>query len=739
MAAIRQTSSAKVSHRIHLATPVLFQISLSSVCTDSTFPNQNVEQSPIPVTQAFISAKPAPPLRNSGGSIALKYPENDFFGVSVAPLVFVGIKIIVSAVSQFCTYGAKTANMFWHRSVFSKAFVMLLLVAQTALFVPEVRVVASERVIMSQVPQAAAIQATLLRSTPTFAPSGGKITLQFPMGRHGNVTMARCGMMDGPHLSGSILRRTGNGEKAQEAVNFPDDDAIAPNVIDDAGFTQFAMLNPSANKYYGATHYTMCATCNSKNHIQLNFSDGKYALWIKNESSETLWMVSYIGSSFSETCWKFVNFAFIGYHHVASTLGFPSVLRFIPDYFNGVSRINTLVHAINSGPLCAQHLDDSDRLETAWTVPNPFKFDPTFKRVGEELFKIHTTCIAPLICISIIVSACCAYAQKRCCPALERGRDSSKYSKTPKASKLKWISMHLIRHAFDLIMRPTLLMLIALLPNVIVSQTPPITAVLSVTPQVLLESHSSITITGSPFAAGAVCSALFLDGSVANNCSAVSLVEIVVTLNVNAPAARPFMLLPVINKGIIFEASVAFFSHYVFIGPLGMCIMGSTSTVVFSISSYDCIVGKANATLMMILLLVTSAILSGGSITLVQPTNFFASSVAPVVSAGASSIPDLNIACGVLNSTAVVLTTSGVDINAFVAAFRIQIPAASGSNLVFLTGIGLGLLVAGFCAQVISLPLVIARLGATVNFTVRAPPFRLLRLLLQQEARIDYF
>ena len=148
--------------------------------------------------------------------------------------------------------------------------------------------------------------------------------------------------------------------------------------------------------------------------------------------------------------------------------------------------------------------------------------------------------------------------------------------------------------------------------------------------------------------------------------------------------------------------------------------LGSTSTVIFTISPSECIAGKTDATLGMTFFAVTSAILSGGTIITMYPTNFFAVSVAHVVSAGATSVPGLNIARGAAISTAVVLTTSGATINASAAAFIIRKPA-SRSNVVFLTGISLSLLVAGFCAQFISLPRVALRLSAMVYLTVRAP------------------
>ena len=539
-----QTSSAKVSYHIRLSTPVLFPISLSSVYTGVILSNRNAEQSHIPVTRAFIPAKPAPQLSNSDGSITLKYPKNGLFGFPVAPLVFVGITIIVSAVSQFCACSAKMTNTFWHRSGFSKAFVMLLLVAQTALFVPGVRLVASERVVLSQVPQAVATRSTLFCPTSTSAQSGGKITVQFPMGRYGDGPMARCGMKYGPQTSGSDLGRSGNGEKAQKAVNLPVDGAIPANIMD-GGLTQFSMLIPFTKQYYGGSFCTIGATCNSKNHIELHFSNGKHAPRTKNHGSETLWMILCIGSIFSETCLKFVNFACVG-----SNLSLSPSLRFISDRFNDMFCISTLVYTINIGLPCAQHLDDSDRPATAWTVPTP--------------------------------------------------------------------------------------------------------------------------------------------------------------------------LVAVMHNGIIFQAPVACVPPHVFIGLSGMCIMGSISAVILIISPSDCIAGKTNAPLAMTFFPVTSAILSGGTIITMYPTNFFASSVAHVVSAGATSVPALNGARKTPRSTAVVLTTSGATINASVAAFIIQKPA-SRSNLVFLTGIGLSLLAAGFCAQFISLPRATLRLSAVVYLTVRAP------------------
>jgi len=210
-------------------------------------------------------------------------------------------------------------------------------------------------------------------------------------------------------------------------------------------------------------------------------------------------------------------------------------------------------------------------------------------------------------------------------------------------------------------------------------------------------------------------------------------VEIVVALNINAAAVRPSSLLTLMHIGIAVQEPVACALPYFFIGygPSGMCLVGSTSTVIVTISPFDRIAGKTNATLVMTFFPVTSAILSGGTITMMHPTNFFASSVATVVSAGAISVPGLNIACGAPSSKAVVLTASRAIISASAAAFTIQKPAVSVSNLVFLTGICLSLLVTVIFAQFISLSLVTVQLSTMVYLTVRAPPFCLLRLLLE--------
>jgi hypothetical protein len=110
--------------------------------------------------------------------------------------------------------------------------------------------------------------------------------------------------------------------------------------------------------------------------------------------------------------------------------------------------------------------------------------------------------------------------------------------------------------------------------------------IISVTPHVLLASHVSLTVMGSPFTAGAACSALFLDGSVSATCNAVSAVEIVVTLNARAPTARPSMLAAVLHNGRTFRAPVNCIPPYFVTGLNGLCLESvrySLSVILLSI------------------------------------------------------------------------------------------------------------------------------------------------------------
>jgi hypothetical protein len=86
--------------------------------------------------------------------------------------------------------------------------------------------------------------------------------------------------------------------------------------------------------------------------------------------------------------------------------------------------------------------------------------------------------------------------------------------------------------------------------------------IISVTPQVILTSHSSVTVIGSPFVLGEACVAMFLDGSISTTCNVVSVVEIVVTVNSSLPSTRPSMLTVIMHRGLIFRAPVSCFSPF---------------------------------------------------------------------------------------------------------------------------------------------------------------------------------
>jgi hypothetical protein len=74
---------------------------------------------------------------------------------------------------------------------------------------------------------------------------------------------------------------------------------------------------------------------------------------------------------------------------------------------------------------------------------------------------------------------------------------------------------------------------------------------------------------------------------------------------------------------------------------------------------------------------------SGGTFTLLYPAGFFASSIAPSVSLGASSVAGLTATCGATSATSVVITTSGATIGAalFTVTIRGFTMGSSGSSV----------------------------------------------------------
>jgi hypothetical protein len=78
--------------------------------------------------------------------------------------------------------------------------------------------------------------------------------------------------------------------------------------------------------------------------------------------------------------------------------------------------------------------------------------------------------------------------------------------------------------------------------------------IVSVTPQVQLSSHSTVSVIGSPFVQGKVCSALFSNGPATTFCSVISKVEIVITLIAGLPN-RPSILLAVTHNGRTFRVA----------------------------------------------------------------------------------------------------------------------------------------------------------------------------------------
>ncbi|TEB19440.1 hypothetical protein C9890_0211, partial [Perkinsus sp. BL_2016] len=87
------------------------------------------------------------------------------------------------------------------------------------------------------------------------------------------------------------------------------------------------------------------------------------------------------------------------------------------------------------------------------------------------------------------------------------------------------------------------------------------------------------------------------------------------------------------------------------------------SSFAFTIASSHRVVGKSSVPISLAFT-PTTAIPSGGTITLTYPPNFFASPVTSTVAAGASSVLGLSAVCSVTSATAMVITVSGASINA---------------------------------------------------------------------------
>jgi hypothetical protein len=136
---------------------------------------------------------------------------------------------------------------FRHRYSLSQASALLLILAQFALLIPGSLSTSPRtgQIVLSRVTQAAATQATISFETFASVPSGGSITLQFPFGRYGNGTTSLLGVMHGPSINVQ-----GNGEKAVEAVNLLSDGVTVVYMTQDGGLTKVVSLDPYTNKNY---------------------------------------------------------------------------------------------------------------------------------------------------------------------------------------------------------------------------------------------------------------------------------------------------------------------------------------------------------------------------------------------------------------------------------------------------------------------------------------------------------
>ncbi len=120
----------------------------------------------------------------------------------------------------------------------------MLIVSQMALFCPGAVGVTSGKIVMSQVSQVAAAQATVSFVALAPIPSNGSITLQFPFGRNSDGKMPFLGTMYGWAITGDI---------PIQAVNLLVDGVTIVYMIDDGSYTKQVTLHPDPeqqNRYY---------------------------------------------------------------------------------------------------------------------------------------------------------------------------------------------------------------------------------------------------------------------------------------------------------------------------------------------------------------------------------------------------------------------------------------------------------------------------------------------------------
>jgi hypothetical protein len=134
-----------------------------------------------------------------------------------------------------------------------------------------------------------------------------------------------------------------------------------------------------------------------------------------------------------------------------------------------------LIH-VAYGPELARHPLGSRRPEVAGHAPLPYRDDRAANDIDHQPFRMCTASIAHLI-LGVIVALGRSFLLKmRSSPALHRSREAIKYSQVQKTYQPDRNYRFCFLWIFNLFSRPALLLLIAILPSVAQSQTPPITS-----------------------------------------------------------------------------------------------------------------------------------------------------------------------------------------------------------------------------------------------------------------------
>jgi hypothetical protein len=570
---------------------------------------------------------------------------------------------VFASVLTLCAPSMSLNNFFRHRNRLSQASVLLLALAQFALFIPESHcsdaATRTGKIVLSRVTQSAAAQATISFETSVSIPSGVAITLQFPFGRFGNGTMPLLGMIHGPSAN----------EKAVEAVNLLSDGVTVVYMVQDSGLTKIVSLDPFTNKNFSGT-------IGQFNPAQWNAYGGGLAnptsaeYMIKDRPASVEDYLPFIGSTGSCGVSSFslgsASSSHVRNGNVTITMSAPIPQGLVTVTCSGLTIFKA---ASTFGGL--RIWTSGDVVPTVVKLECIASENTASHCVG--VFKLGTMLVPMLYMVDDSFAwVAVKYTSNTTHPILE-----DKWNSTYKNF---YVSRNILRSSID---AATDILMVEGQSSVYANMTP--SGFSKVRNNILSEcswfynTHfgSSLISYGimAPYASGAQVP----DAGSASVCTTSNSYRCCGQTSCTSGSDSPvFGGCPPqydCSAGIFNGCRDSRYSHaglsrhfrmrsgdhrtqlthsIWFRVPISLLF----STAEFNINASDRFAFKRNVAVKLSFF-VTSDIPSGGRITLTYPFNFFAPSVMPFVVAGASSVPGLSITCSNTSDTAVVLTTTG--------------------------------------------------------------------------------